>query len=142
MALVNLLRHDLRLWEARQGQPGFEDEPRPRVVVFMENDTAVFKAAPALRNTLWGEHKIYALLPDEGNMPLQVLEQFAGAASASVEARSKVLQSKPLGSSGGPGFDLWSVTTAPTVRLTVDRAGGKAWQSRRPRVGLGLQDRR
>jgi len=117
-SLVNILRHDIEQWE--QGGGLTSGNPRPRVVVFMADDQAAQNAAPALRNTLWGKHKIYALLPEEGKMPLQVMEQFAGAAVASSETQSKIRQMQFNMSS--TDFDIWSIATAPTVLLTTPSA--------------------
>jgi len=145
-ALVQLMRRDLGKWEA--GEKG----TRPRVVVFCADDAEAKIVAPVLRNALWGKHKIYALLPQSGAMPLQVLEQFAGAAGASLEAKSKQRQAKEVvtqleagglspdvaaalvGQQAGPGgaagggkglegeVDVWGAATAPTVLLTTPSA--------------------
>ena len=66
---------------------------------------------------------------------LQVLEQFAGAASASLEAESMLKQQilpAALAAAAGVGgdegdtssssFDIWGATTAPTVLLTTPSA--------------------
>mmetsp|Transcript_23008 Transcript_23008/g.38896 ORF Transcript_23008/g.38896 Transcript_23008/m.38896 type:complete len:913 (+) Transcript_23008:68-2806(+) len=146
--LVRLMRKDLHEYDQKrraQKLAGGVAGGRPRVVVFCADDAAAKAVAPSLRNALWGKHKIYALLPAEGSMPLQVLEQFAGAASASLEARSRGIQEedddeeaggggesrsskksskKSRKSSGNGGeddddFDVWGATTAPTVLLTT-----------------------
>ena len=136
-ALVRLIRRDLDAWESKREQEDEVDTSgsgsdnsdgshrRPRVVIFTKNDAEAKAVAPVLRNALWGRHKIYALLPEEGAMPLQVLEQFAGAASASLEARSKERQNievkTPSSNSKGDNGDVnvWGANTAPTVLLTT-----------------------
>lgn len=142
-ALVRLIRRDLDAWETKRDNEDQDDDAsgatggdtsseggsyrRPRVVIFCKNDADAKAVAPVLRNALWGRHKIYALLPEEGAMPLQVLEQFAGAASASLEARSKERQNAdvktPSSSSRSTGADgdvnVWGANTAPTVLLTT-----------------------
>jgi hypothetical protein len=135
-SLVRLLRSHIQEWEAAGGSRS--GKPRPRAVIFAATDAKAREAAPALQNALWGQHKLYALLPEEGKMPLQVLEFFAGAVSASKESDSKRKQSKVLdellqkttGSDGGEGaaggddddFDIWGAATAPTVLLTTPSA--------------------
>jgi hypothetical protein len=127
-ALVRLLRRDLDAWEADEaGDGGGADAAarRPRVVIFCKNDAEAKAVAPALRNALWGRHKIYALLPEDGAMPLQVLEQFAGAASASLEARSAERQRttgdawRPASGGKRDSVNVWGANTAPTVLLTT-----------------------
>jgi len=67
LAVTRLLRQDLR-------QMG-PDSPPARVMVFAQNEETARKASPALRKSLWGEHKMTTLLPG-GREPLLALQSF------------------------------------------------------------------
>jgi len=67
LAVARLLRQDLK----ERGP----DAPPARVMVYAQNEDTARRAAPALRKSLWGEHKMTALLPD-GKEPLLALQAF------------------------------------------------------------------
>ena len=135
--MVRLLRANIQEWE---DAGGFKSgTPRPRAVIFAATNKDAREATTSLQNALWGQHKLYALLPEDGAMPLQVLEQFAGAVSASLESESRAKQASDsgklgallsksgvgAGTAGGAddsGFDIWGAATAPTVLLTTPSA--------------------
>uniref|UniRef100_A0A7S2BL63 ATP-dependent RNA helicase n=1 Tax=Octactis speculum TaxID=3111310 RepID=A0A7S2BL63_9STRA len=122
-AMFGLLRHHLFTWENTA-----EDERgvRPRGLIYVKNDTVAQQIGESLRNAVWGKHKVYTLLPQRGQMPLQVLEQFAGAVTASLEAASKQKQSTTdssvASSKSSNDFDVWRADTAPTLLLTTPSA--------------------
>ena len=67
---VRLLRANLDEWEKAGGFKS--GTPRPRAVIFAASNKDAREATASLQNALWGQHKLYALLPEDGAMPLQV----------------------------------------------------------------------
>jgi len=67
LALARLLRNDLK-------ELG-PDAPPARVMVYVADEAAARKVSPALRRTLWGEHKMTTLLPT-GKETLMALQDF------------------------------------------------------------------
>ena len=49
---------------------------RPRVVVFFPDEDTARNNIPLLRDAMWGEHKLGALLPTTGEVPLEIMERF------------------------------------------------------------------
>eukprot|EP00585_Thalassiosira_rotula_P005612 CAMPEP_0196147464 /NCGR_PEP_ID=MMETSP0910-20130528/25466_1 /TAXON_ID=49265 /ORGANISM="Thalassiosira rotula, Strain GSO102" /LENGTH=777 /DNA_ID=CAMNT_0041409889 /DNA_START=62 /DNA_END=2395 /DNA_ORIENTATION=+ len=49
---------------------------RPRVVVFFPDEDEARDAILSLRDAMWGEHKLGALLPNTGEKPLSIMESF------------------------------------------------------------------
>jgi len=49
---------------------------RPRVVVFFPDEDEAREAILSLRDAMWGEHKLGALLPNTGQTPLTIMESF------------------------------------------------------------------
>ena len=49
---------------------------RPKVVVFFPDEDEARDAIFSLRDAMWGEHKLGALLPDTGEKPLETMESF------------------------------------------------------------------
>ena len=54
------MRADLRAWQETTDETGAA-RPRPRVVVFAEDEPAAGRTHKALRDALWGEHACTAL---------------------------------------------------------------------------------
>jgi len=50
---------------------------RPRAIVFFPNEAVAQKSLSKIRDAMWGDFKLCALLPTIGTSPLQIMEQFA-----------------------------------------------------------------
>ena len=93
--LARMMRADLRAWQKRQdggGEAGerqeaasgkAKEEPRPRCVVFVEDEEIASTVGTALRDALWGDHAISVLLPSEGADPSLITDKFRRAPAAS-----------------------------------------------------------
>jgi len=75
LILARCLRRDLRDWE-ESGQG-----PRPRAVIFSNNETSADALARQLRTSLWGAHAVAALLPTEGGSPTVAAGSMARASA-------------------------------------------------------------
>jgi len=74
LILTRLLRKELRNYE--KALEAGNAVQRPRVVVFFPDETQARAAIKPLRDALWGEHMLCVLLPNTGERPLTIMEQF------------------------------------------------------------------
>lgn len=63
LILARCLKRDLQDWEERG------TGPRPRAVVFANNESTADALARQLRTSLWGAHAVAAMLPNSGGSP-------------------------------------------------------------------------
>jgi len=49
---------------------------KPRVIVFFQNESVALSSMQKLRDSLWGDFRLCALLPTIGTNPLQMMEEF------------------------------------------------------------------
>jgi len=83
---------------------------RPRVVVFFPNEDDARAAMSALRDAMWGDHRLAVLLPDTGASPLAVMEDFKkGDVSVMLATPNSVR-----------GLDFPALTNVYTLYLPAD----------------------
>uniref|UniRef100_A0A7S2JR01 RNA helicase n=1 Tax=Leptocylindrus danicus TaxID=163516 RepID=A0A7S2JR01_9STRA len=82
LILCRMLRKELRDYTDRMNEAistnttDITKIERPRVVIFFPNEDEARSSMSKLRDALWGDYKLGVLLPNTGNSPLQIMEQF------------------------------------------------------------------
>ena len=111
IVLARTLREDLETWQRQQEELLMKEKnntsysiPRPRCVVFCEDEAAASKTAQRLRTALWGDHAVAALLPTIGGAPVESARSFSG------------------GSDSSSNFATFAARNTATVLVTVSQA--------------------
>lgn len=82
LILCRMLRQELRNYTDQMNEAiatnttDIAKIERPRVVIFFPNEDEARSSMSKLRDALWGDYKLGVLLPNTGNVPLQIMEQF------------------------------------------------------------------
>jgi superfamily II DNA/RNA helicase len=78
ICLARMLRDELKTYEEdiNLGRNETMKIQRPRVVVFFPGEEEAKAAIEPMRDAMWGEHKLCVLLPNIGENPLLIMEQF------------------------------------------------------------------
>lgn len=78
ICLARMLRQELRTYEEdmQSGRNETMKVQRPKVVVFFPGEEEARNAIEPMRDAMWGEHKLCVLLPNTGEKPLTIMEQF------------------------------------------------------------------
>ena len=83
---------------------------RPRVVIFLPDEDSARAAIEPLRDAMWGDHQLCVLLPDSGQAPLAVMEDFR-------DGKTSVMLATP---NSIRGLDFPALTHVYTLYLPVD----------------------
>lgn len=111
LCLARMLRKELKGYEdAIASGTNTTKVQRPRVVVFLPGEEEARAAVTPMRDALWGGHKLCVLLPNIGNSPLEIMEQFkAGETSVMLATPNSVR-----------GLDFANLTHVFTLYLPAD----------------------
>eukprot|EP00550_Attheya_septentrionalis_P006500 CAMPEP_0198286092 /NCGR_PEP_ID=MMETSP1449-20131203/5246_1 /TAXON_ID=420275 /ORGANISM="Attheya septentrionalis, Strain CCMP2084" /LENGTH=773 /DNA_ID=CAMNT_0043983723 /DNA_START=295 /DNA_END=2619 /DNA_ORIENTATION=- len=111
LCLTRLLRKELRLYdEAIIAGSDVNNVQRPRVVIFFPNEKEAKGSIVALRDAMWQQHKLCVLLPDTGENPLMIMEQFKNNETSVMLATSNSVR----------GLDFPELTHVYTLYLPAD----------------------
>lgn len=111
LCLARMLRSELRQYETTlESGTNTTKLQRPRVVVFFPGEEEARAAIEPLRDAMWGEHQLCVLLPNTGETPLRIMEDFkAGKTSVMLATPNSVR-----------GLDFPSLTHCYTLYLPAD----------------------
>jgi len=152
--LVRMIRDDVRTWEAESAPTdtptptdtpdGTPSAPRPRAVVFVQDEEAAARVSGALRSALWGIHALAVLLPTQGADPTLVTSNFRRAAGADggfgaiARAQSASVLVAPAASARG--LDFANVSHVFALGVALSGAAEYAHMAGRTgRVGQGAR---
>jgi len=125
MALCRLLRSDLQAYTSNKEDLG--EFNRPRVIIFFPNEEEAKEAIGKVRNALWGDFKLCALLPETGVNPLGAMEAFK-------YDETNVMLTTP---GAARGLDFPKVTHVYNVGVNNDSVDYLHQSGRVGRVGQG-----
>jgi len=111
LCLARMLRKELKEYEdAVASGTNTTKVQRPRVVVFFPGEEEAQAAVSPMRDALWGEHKLCVLLPNTGNSPLEIMEQFKASETSVMLATPNSVR----------GLDFADLTHVFTLYLPAD----------------------
>lgn len=111
LVLTRLLRKELQDYEKElEDGANSKEVQRPRVVVFFPDEAQARAAIKPLRDALWGEHLLCALLPKTGERPQTIMEQFK-------KNDTSVMLTTP---NSVRGIDFPALTSVYTLYLPMD----------------------
>lgn len=110
LRLTRMLQAELRRHEETKDVVDAANYSRPRVMVFFPDEDTARRALGLLRDSLWGEHKVCALLPKTGEQPVTIMERFKYNETTVMLATPSSIR----------GLDFPAVTHVYTLFLPVD----------------------
>ena len=112
ICLARMLREELKAYEEdiALGRNETMKIQRPRVVVFFPGEEEAKAAIEPMRDAMWGEHKLCVLLPNIGENPLLIMEQFKSDQTSVMLATPNSVR----------GLDFANLTHVYTLYLPAD----------------------
>lgn len=112
ICLARMLREELQTYEEdlTLGRNETMKIQRPRVVVFFPGEEEARAAIEPMRDAMWGEHKLCVLLPNIGENPLLIMEQFKSDLTSVMLATPNSVR----------GLDFANLTHVYTLYLPAD----------------------
>eukprot|EP00591_Stephanopyxis_turris_P004839 CAMPEP_0195509416 /NCGR_PEP_ID=MMETSP0794_2-20130614/2359_1 /TAXON_ID=515487 /ORGANISM="Stephanopyxis turris, Strain CCMP 815" /LENGTH=773 /DNA_ID=CAMNT_0040636633 /DNA_START=214 /DNA_END=2536 /DNA_ORIENTATION=+ len=117
LCLCRMLRNELKQYSQKMSSLGNNNNnnnntkiQRPRLVVFFPNETTAQNSIAKIRDAMWGDHRLSALLPNLGTNPMQIMEDFK-------RNKTTVLLATP---NSVRGLDFDDLTHVYTLYLPAD----------------------